>query len=745
MDPGGSMTFQRFGRTHHLRLADAGDLRHVIDLDEAHWVATSAPVDTLRGDAAFLSLVDADGCGRIRASELKQAIAWLLAHLRDTTGIAQRSTDLRIDAISLDGDEGRLIHQLAQKMLASLGAAEAGRISLDQIRRIKSRVENMAVSEAGVALPQATDDPDVRRFMADVIAITAGAPHPSGQPGVGSAQIARFVAQVKAYLDWQARGTSPDDAASSELLPLGARTGDAYGLLVKMREKVNQYFGQCEAVAFNEQLASRIPPGDADFHQADMNDPESIRALIRQAPLAPPRPDRTLDLNDSINHHYAAALDELRTGVLEPVLGAPVLQLTESQWRQVKSQFAPYEAWLSSKPSDAVAALDREKLEAYCEPAPADAARALINRSHETAFQLDKIRIVEKLALYQAHMLDLANNYVSFPALYDVDDRAMFEMGTLVMDGRRFNLAMKAANRAEHAKVARGSNMFVLYVKLSRKGSTALTEMAMPVTSGGKGNLAVGKRGIFEDVDGLQWDAQVVQMIENPIGLGEAITAPFKRIGKLVGAKIEQITGTAEKGLDQATQQAIDRVEDGSKGGAPAQQQQQVVQTRGIMAGSVLAGGGLALAAVGSALAYIGAIVTEHGFMVLLIVGGGVLAVIVPSVLLSYLKLRRRDLSAILEGAGWAINARMRLTRAQSVQFTRRPAYPPGARGVRNRRHWLITVIALICAAAVAHGAYRAWQTLQATNQSLKTPAKQMNDGDDKGPSAAQGTKDIEE
>jgi len=89
------MVFQRFGRSYHLRIANAQDLAAVVDLDEAHWVATSAPVATIRYDATLLSLLDRDGDGRIRAADLKAAIRWLLDHLSDTSGIDQRSQILQ--------------------------------------------------------------------------------------------------------------------------------------------------------------------------------------------------------------------------------------------------------------------------------------------------------------------------------------------------------------------------------------------------------------------------------------------------------------------------------------------------------------------------------------------------------------------------------------------------------------------------------------------------------------------------
>jgi len=65
------------------------------------------------------------------------------------------------------------------------------------------------------------------------------------------------------------------------------------------------------------------------------------------------------------------------------------------------------------------------------------------------------------------------------------------------------------------------------------------------------------------------------------------------------------------------------------------------------------------------------------------------------------IKLRRRDLSAILEGSGWAINARMRLTRRQSRFFTQRPSYPLGAKGTPRRRWWILVLVVLAVVLAV--------------------------------------------
>ena len=93
-------------------------------------------------------------------------------------------------------------------------------------------------------------------------------------------------------------------------------------------------------------------------------------------------------------------------------------------------------------------------------------------------------------------------------------------------------------------------------------------------------------------------------------------------------------------------------------------------------------------------------------------VGGAILAVMTPTLIIALIKLRRRDLSAILEGSGWAINAHMRLTRAQSMYFTQRPPYPEGVHRMRRRvLSWIIAIAILAGASGVGWGIYRYYRT----------------------------------
>ena len=416
----------------------------------------------------------------------------------------------------------------------------------------------------------------------------------------------------------------------------------------------------------------------------------------------PPQPDGVLDFDSRINPHYAVQLEDLRKEVLLPLLeGAAEKELTKEQWGHVKECFSPHENWIDSKPACRVEGLGAERLREYLNDSQlVRAARELMDQSKTTAFVLDNVRLLEKVILYQAYLLSFANNFVSFPDLYNPKKRALFEMGTLIMDGRHFNLSIRVHDRSQHANIARASNMLVLYVEVGSKEKGKLYEVAVPVTSGSRGILYAGKRGVFREVDGREMDALVVEILENPISLWEAVMAPFQRLARAVTGKIEKITGAAEEKLDAAGSEAVVGVQAAFAKKQPASQVP--AAPSGQVLGGLLAGGGIALAALGSSAAFVvktfASLTWESTLAGIL---AAVAAVAVPASLVAHLKLRRRDLSAILEASGWAINARMRLTRRQAEYFTCVPGYPSGARGVGGRPWWVWALLAAAIAGTV--------------------------------------------
>jgi hypothetical protein len=661
------MTFKRYGRSRHLHIATAGDLGRIADLDEAHWAATNAPISTINCDSTFLELIDADCNSRIMCHELRNAITWTLGMLRDCSGLESASDALKLDAINTDSPEGLRIVNAAARILERLNERDTGQITLQQVREIKTRVESTPVSEAGVLLPEASDDPAIRAFIADAIDVTRGAAHPSGKNGLGPTQLEAFISSARTWLEWCDRSVIPADAATTDIMPLGPKTPTVYDIFAAVRGKIDQYFVQCQAAALDKRFVQHMGWTESELAELDFDDPATLRHVLVKAPLARARADITLHFDDPINPHYRQLLQRFRTEVAACILESNDPELSAQQWCRIKDMFEAHQEWEAAKPEDPIESLGVEKIKAYLSSEYAATVRALMDNRAATAFDLDNIRLIEKLVLFQVNLLNFANNFVSFPHLYDPNRRAMFEAGTLIIDSRRFCLAVDVSNRQAHAKIARTSSMFVLYVEvIPGAANSEKYEVAIPVTAGNRGNLCLSKRGLFVDTDGNECDARVVEIIENPISLREAFVAPFVRIGRLLTGKIESLTTKAEKKLDVDTTRAVSQITaDDAQASAPKPS---------APSGGMLMGAGVAVAALGSALAYITKTLADTSWLAIAIgLLAAVLAVLLPTLTVAVLKLRKRDLSAILEGSGWGINARMRLTWKMAKFFSQRP------------------------------------------------------------------------
>ena len=688
------MVFRQFGRSMHLEIMGAQGLKRALELDEAHWVAINVPIAAFHADPTLLQLMDIDGDDRIKVGEFKQAIRWLFARLTDTSGIDQASTVLQPDGLRAGDPEADSIRTALGKIAAQKGQPVDTPIPLETIREVKQRIEQQPVSEAGVVLPTATDDPELAEFISDAIATTGGTEHPSGALGINEAQVDVFVDVARRYMDWRQEGRCPA-GATTEIMPLGeAKTGSAYQHYAALRDKIDEFFAMCEALVLDPGLKASFWPRDATLQVEGLDAVDGIQAMLAESPVNEPTPDRCLNLNEPRNPHYAESLARVSAEVVQPLTGSASTGLTESEWNEVKRRFSRYEAWLAARPSETMERL-QDKLETIIGGSHADAVRQLVRRSAESAFALENLRNAEKLSLFQGHLVELANNFVSFPYLYDPAKDALFEEGCLIMDGRRFSLAVTVPDRNEHLKAANAGSMFVLYVEISNQLKNKTAEVAVPVTSGTQGNLDVGKRGVFKHVDGTEWRARVVHVVDHPISLREAMWSPFKRLGESVTGKIESITASAEKELQKAGADAVGQVQAAPQTASAAPPASATGGGMGV--GGVLAGGGIAVAALGSSLTFI--VKTIANLNPLQLVGGiaaTILAVLIPTAIVAALRLQRRDLSCILEGSGWGINARMRLTRKQRRYFTQRPDYPEGSQFRREPRWGLIWSLVLV-------------------------------------------------
>lgn len=687
------LRFVRLGRGWHPELLRAADLRGLLTLDPALWAANAAPLSTLRMDKVFLKGLDVDGDGRLRIDEVQGGIRWTLDALADTADLELGRDALRLVALKKDGEGGRL-QAVAERALTRLGRPGAAELTLAEVRAVRAEEEARGLSEAGLALVSAAEDAALRAFIERVIVIGGAEAHPTGQPAVSAASLDRALAEAAAWVAWVDAGIA--DAAT--VLPLGDSTEDALAALEAISDKLHQYFLICDAVALDPALAARSWPDGAG---ADLLDPVAATAFLARAPLARPRPDGVLDPTGPINPAWAEQVAVFAERAFAPLLGeTPITRVTV---KALRAKLAAFVAWRAARPSTKAADLPIDALRAdLADVGLAAGVRELLQRSHDAAVAFDGIVSLERLILNQQNLLRLVNSFAANLDLYDTGRTAQFEEGTLVVDGRRFSLAVRVPDRARHEAFCKRGTLFVIYALIGEKGGAWEYEVAVPVTAGMRGALQEGLWGVFIDRDGRERHAYISGLVANSVSVEEALLAPFMKIGEMIQGLADKASGSASASMDSkvaetttagfatassAPGKAMAPAEPAAvtataaaPGAAPGAATATVTTGGGGMAASLpllLAGAGLAFAAISSAFAFIaGELAKLTPLQILGVFVALVLAYVIPVSFAAWLRLRRRDLATILEGSGWAVNTRLYLNRQLARQFTTRPDAP---------------------------------------------------------------------
>ena len=652
--------FKKYGDSYQLRIQDATELASIQSLNEAHWAATSVPTRGLNCDPTFLSYVDTDHNGRIRTQELKEAQTWLFHRLAHRERVSEASSVLRLGDIDTRHPEGQQLKTAAELVLRNLGHSGAQEITLEQVRDLKTIQANAASNGDGIIPLEATDDADVAQFITAVMDTVGFSLDATGKRGIGKQELEAFVAEGAAYLAWKAGGDIPEGQQRTEILPYGDDTPGLFQLITNVEEKLEQYFLQCAMVHFDPRAATEMQLRQKELEELDFSNPSIMQSRIQNAPLALPTPEMVLDLDGKVNRLYAASVSELDRKVFTRVLGARVKKLTQHQWETVKNVFAPYRAWQAGKQGAAVEKLGIEGLRKYLNDTYRERVNELIEKDLGVANEINQIGNLEKVILYQRWMLELANNVVSLAHLYDPTRRALFEAGTLIIDGRKMTFSMRIENLQAHKMVSEKSAMYLLYLKVTGgENHDGQFQIVAPVTSGTAGGLHIGKRGVFFSTDGKEWDAEVVDVVVNPISMWESAIRPFQQVAGFVRAQVEKFTKSGEATIDTGLAST---------------------KPSGIGRDLLLAGG-VAIAALGSAFAYITQALSQVAVRhVLGVALGMVVLLFLPGFIMGLIKIRKRNMSVLLEASGWAVNVRMRMSAALGRLFTHVPPLPKGAK-----------------------------------------------------------------
>jgi hypothetical protein len=359
------------------------------------------------------------------------------------------------------------------------------------------------------------------------------------------------------------------------------------------------------------------------------------------------------------------------------ILSGPINELNYQQWQQIKSRLTPFNIWQSRKAGQTVEKLGLERLKEIISSNGLEVVYRLSAEDKSLEPQFNAISSLDRLIRYYLNLHLLLNNFVSFRDFYDTRGKAIFQAGTLYMDSRSCELCVKVADTAKHSVAAVSCNTFLAYCDCTKQGGSEKMTIAAAFTDGDSDQLLPGRNGLFIDRNGNYWDATISKIIDHPISIRQAFWAPYRRLGRMIQEQIEKYAAARDKSSTDMLSETVaatgEKVSNASATAAP------VPFDAGRFAG-IFAAIGLAVAAIGSAAASV-----VSGFLSLswwqmpLAVAGIALLVSGPSMLIAALRLRQRNLGAILNANGWAVNTRARINMNFGKNLTRIAELPKGS------------------------------------------------------------------
>lgn len=663
--------FVRVGGFDQVRLDSGADIAALPELDKTLWAALSCPAQGLEFDTRTLALIDSDQDGRIRVPEILQAVHWAVAQLRNPDDLLKEAPELPLAAINSATLEGQQLLTTARRVLAMLGKGDASSISVLDATDTTRLFAQTPFNGDGIITLEATSDTTLQTIIHDIMTTLGSVMDRNQQCGVGTEQITAFFTQAQAYDIWWR--TAEENA--TELLPLGEETAPAYALLCQVRARIDDYFTRCRLAAYDERAARALNRTLEEFQALSPQTLSATGVEFADFPLAHIAAGRDLPLDVGCNPAWHATLNQLRTRVIEPLLGGIHATLSDEQWQTIKARFDPHAAWLNSQAGSAVAPLGIARVREILRSGAQEELNALIAQDLALEPEISAITAVERLARYHRDLYRLLNNFVSFRDFYDPQCAwAIFEAGTLYLDSRACHLTIRVADITQHAVLAAWSKTYLVYCECIRQATGERMTIAAAITGGDADQLMVGRNGVFYDRQGRDWDATIVKLIENPISIRQAIWAPYKRIARLIGEQTARLAAARDKVVDSSATAGIQAAL--THPDPPKPPPFDAAKFAGIFAAI-----GLALGALGTALASLVTGFFGLSWWQMPLALGSIMALIsVPSVVIALLKLRRRNLGPILDASGWAVNARLKINIPFGGSLTETAVLPPNAK-----------------------------------------------------------------
>ena len=278
---------------------------------------------------------------------------------------------------------------------------------------------------------------------------------------------------------------------------------------------------------------------------------------------------------------------------------------------------------------------------------------------------------LRKLILLHRDFCRLLRNFVTFEDFYDTKQSvvASFQAGTLVIDQRICRLCIRVNDIVKHDMQAPLSGIYLLYCDCESKKLGKKMQIVAAMTQGEIKNLSVGKNAVFYDNAGNDYDATITKIIDNPISIRQAFWTPYRKLSNWIQEKINKSAAEKDEQVMKDVTTNMDAKVDGKEAAKPAFD---IAKFAGIFAAI-----GMAVGMIGTALVALFSGLAELKWWQLIIVFVAILLVISgPSMIMAWVKLRRRNLAPVLNANGWAVNADTIISVPFGVTLTEQVQFP---------------------------------------------------------------------
>ena len=683
-----------------MKITTGEDLMHLAELDPKMWTVLSCPLKGLEIDEKSLSFMDCDGDGKLRVNDVICTSKWVTGALKDADLLLEGKDSIDIENINREDACGSKLYAAAKQVLMNLGK-EGTVISLTDIADSSAIFAKTRFNGDGVIIEASAEGAEDKAAIAAAVAVTGGTLDRSGVQGVTAAQVEEFYKALADYAAWK--------EAEVEA-PYGDQTDKAIELYNALDAKVKDFFVRSRLAAFSPDSTSSLDVQTAQIQALSAENLTGKTADIAAYPIARVDGKDRIDLSAPVNPAWAAQFEALRKIAVDPEAEV----LTEDDWNAIGARFAAYSAWKSAKAGAGVEALGLDAVKNFIAQDRKAAILDLVAQDAALSEEAANIALVDKFLHVFRDFYRLVRNFVTFHDFYDKkkETLAIFQSGVLMIDQRACRFCMNVADMAKHNSMAASSGMYLVYCDCTTKTVAGKIQIVAAVTVGEVGDLMVGKNAIYYDNKGLEWDAVITKIVDNPISIAQAFWSPYRRMATAVENLISKNAADKDaKIMKEATTKinaAPSSIPSGGSALSPETDRKMgEAFDIGKFAG-IFAALGMAVGMIGSALASLAkGIFALKWWQVIMAFVGVMLVISGPAMVMAWLKLRRRNIAPLLNANGWAINVSSKISILFGETLTDIAKYPklklkdPYARkGLAPWKKWVISLSAVVVVAA---------------------------------------------